>query len=252
MKTRSIIFLMLAFVGCFTACKKQETYVVHTPEETASKIYLTESFIRFAGNFMQDFYQLSTYVNTPDIRSNRNTFLSGVQAAGDNETALQQQFAKHGLQFDQWANLKNKIDNDWLQLFLQLPELQQYSDTEILSIVKEGIRLGISSEDSRWKQMKIHPVTTWSTNNITTLQMGGNATRSLAIDAGEIWNCLKDAIGVGSAGVLGIGALKKLASEGMQAIVIAGTRILAKYAGWIGLSIMAIDFGVCISQEMAD
>ena len=252
MKTRSIIFLLLAFAGCFTACKKQETYVVHTPEETASKIYLTESFIRFAGNFMQDFYQLSTYLNTSDIRSNRNTFLSGIQVAGENETALQQHFAKYALHFDQWAMLKNKVDNDWLQLFLQLPELQQYSDSDILAIVKEGIRLGLSSEDSRWKQMKIQPVTVWNSSTVTSLKVGGNATRTLAIDAAEIWGCLKDAIGVGSAGVLGIGALKKLASEGMQAIVMAGTRILAKYAGWIGLSIMAIDFGVCISQEMAD
>lgn len=252
MKTRSIFFLLVAVVGIFTACKKQETFVVHAPQETASKIYLTESFIRFAGNFMQDFYQLSTYLNTSDIRKNRNTFLSGIQAAGDNETALQQHFAAHALQFDQWATLKNKVDNDWLQLFLQLPELQQYSDADILTIVKEGIRLGMSSEDARWKQMKIQPLTAWGTGSVTTLQNGRNTTRSMSIDAGEIWNCLKDAIGVGSASVLGIGALKKLASEGMQAIVMAGTRILAKYAGWIGLSIMAIDFSVCIYQEMAD
>ncbi|MBU3744748.1 MAG: hypothetical protein FGM61_09445 [Sediminibacterium sp.] len=252
MKTRSIIFLLLAFVGCFTACKKQETYVIHSPQETAAKIYLTESFVRFAGNFMQDFYQLSTYLNSSNIRSNRNTFLSGIQEAGVNETALQQHFVQYALQFDQWVNLKNKVDNDWLQLFLQLPELQQYSDSDILAIVKEGIGLGMSSEDSRWKKMKAQPVTAWSSANVTTLQVGGNATRSLAIDAGEIWECLKDAIGVGSASVLGIGALKKLASEGMQAIVATGTRILAKYAGWIGLTIMAIDFGVCISQEMAD
>ena len=252
MKTRSIIFLLLASVGCFTACKKQDTYVVHPPQETASKIYLTESFIRFAGNFMQDFYQLSSYLNTAEIRAHRNLFLSGIQAAGNNEAALQQHFAAHALDFDQWANLKNKVDNDWLQLFLQLPELQQYSDQDILAIVTEGIRLGMSSEDARWKQMKIKPITPWSSANVTSLQMGGNATRSLAIDAGEIWECLKDAIGVGSASIIGIGALKKLASEGMQAIVMTGTRILAKYAGWIGLSIMVIDFSVCVSQEMAD
>ncbi|MEI8109524.1 MAG: hypothetical protein WCH59_00930 [Chitinophagia bacterium] len=252
MKNYRIIFLLLAFVGCFTACKKQETNIIHLPQETASKIYLTESFIRFAGSFMQDFYQLSSYLNTAEIRANRNKFLSGVQVAGENEAALQQHFAAYALQFDQWSEMKNKVDNDWLQLFLQLPELQQYSDSEILTIVKEGINLGISSDDSRWKKLKTQPITAYGSGRLGTLQNGDNNVHTLGIDVGEIWNCLKDAIGVGSASIIGIGALKKLASEGMQAIVMAGTRIMAKYAGWIGLSIMAIDFGVCISHEMAD
>lgn len=252
MKKHRILFLLLAFVGSFSACKKQETNLIHSPQETASKIYLTDSFIRFAGNFMQDFYQLSSYLNTAEVRANRDKFLYGVQVAGNSEAALQQHFAAYALQFDQWAAIKNKVDNDWLQLFIQLPELQQFSDTEIVSIVKEAIGLGMSSEDARWKQLKSQPITPWGTGKLGTLQNGGNSKRTMGIDVGEIWNCLKDAVGIGAASIIGIGALKKLASEGMQAIVTAGTRILAKYAGWIGLSIMAIDFSVCIYQEMAD
>jgi hypothetical protein len=51
---------------------------------------------------------------------------------------------------------------------------------------------------------------------------------------------------------LGIAGLKKLAGQGIQAIVLAGSKFLAKYAGWIGLAVMAVDFSTCIYGQMAD
>ena len=226
--------------------------MVHTPKEEAARLYLTESFIRFSGNFLQDFYQVSQYINVPSIRQNRAGFLAGIQQAGSDDQALEQHFASYALSFEEWVTRKNKVDNDWLQLFLQLPELQRYNEQDIIAIVKEGLRLGIGSEDSRWQEIKNRQFPRIHIGNVASLSSGALQTKSLSIDATEIWDCLKDAVGVGSASILGIAGLKKLAGQGIQAIVLAGSKFLAKYAGWIGLAITVLDFSSCIYGEMAD
>jgi hypothetical protein len=252
MKTKISFFLVLISIGIFTGCKKQDAPFVHTPKEEAARLYLTESFIRFSGNFLQDFYQASQYINVPSIRQNRAGFLAGIQQAGSDEKSLEQHFASYSLSFEEWVTRKNKVDNDWLQLFLQLPELQRYNEQEIIAIVKEGLQLGIGSEDSRWQELKNRQYPRIHIGNVASLSSGPLQTKSLSIDATEIWDCLKDAVGVGSASILGIAGLKKLAGQGIQAIVLAGSKFLAKYAGWIGLAVTVLDFSSCIYGEMAD
>ena len=252
MKTKIIFFLVLISMGIFTGCKKQDASLVHTPQEEAARIYLTESFIRFSGNFLQDFYQVTQYINVPSIRQNRAGFLAGIQQAGSDDQALEQHFASYALSFEEWILRKNKVDNDWLQLFHQLPELRRYNEQDLLAIVKEGIQLGIGSEDTRWKELKSGQYQEVGAGKIISLVSGAPSQKVSKVDAAEIWNCLKDAIGLGSASVLGIAGLNKLAGQGLQAIVTAGSKLLAKYAGWIGLAVMAIDFSVCISEAMSD
>ncbi len=252
MKTKIFFFLVLISMGIFTGCKKQDTPIVHTPQEEAARLYLTESFIRFSGNFLQDFYEVSQYINVPGIRNNRAGFIAGIQQAGSDDQALEQHFASYALSFEEWISRKNKVDNDWLQLFHQLPELRSYNEQDVLAIVKEGIRLGIASEDARWQALKSKQFQIIGTGKVVTLGAGTNSPKVMRVDASEIWNCLKDAIGVGSASVLGIAGLNKLAGQGLQAIVTAGSKLLAKYAGWIGVAVMVIDFSVCISDAMGD
>jgi len=252
MKTTISFFLVLFSIGIFTGCKKQDAPMVHSPQEEAARLYLTESFIRFSGNFLHDFYQVSQYINVPGIRKDRASFLAGIQQAGSDAQALEQHFASYALSFEEWVTRKNKVDNDWLQLFLQLPELQRYNEQDIIAIVKEGLRLGIGSEDSRWQEIKNRQFQRIHIGNVASLSSGALQTKSLSIDATEIWECLKDAVGVGSASILGIAGLKKLAGQGIQAIVLAGSKILAKYAGWIGLAVTVLDFSSCIYGEMAD
>jgi hypothetical protein len=252
MKTKIFFFLVLISMGIFTGCKKQDTPIVHTPQEDAARLYLTESFIRFSGNFLQDFYEVSQYINVPGIRNNRADFIAGIQQAGSDDQALEQHFASYALSFDEWISRKNKVDNDWLQLFHQLPELRRYNEQDVLAIVKEGIRLGIASEDARWQALKSKQFQIIGTGKVVALGAGTNSPKVMRVDVSEIWNCLKDAIGVGSASVLGIAGLNKLAGQGLQAIVTAGSKLLAKYAGWIGVAVMVIDFSVCISDAMGD
>ncbi|MEI6584252.1 MAG: hypothetical protein WCO43_11730 [Chitinophagia bacterium] len=252
MKTKIFFFLVLISMGIFTGCKKQDTPIGHTPQEEAARLYLTESFIRFSGNFLQDFYEVSQYINVPGIRNNRADFIAGIQQAGSDDQALEQHFASYALSFDEWIARKNKVDNDWLQLFHQLPELRRYNEQDVLAIVKEGIRLGIASEDARWQALKSKQFQIIGTGKVVALGAGTNSPKVMRVDASEIWNCLKDAIGVGSASVLGIAGLNKLAGQGLQAIVTAGSKLLAKYAGWIGVAVMVIDFSVCISDAMGD
>jgi len=138
MKTKIFFFLVLISMGIFTGCKKQDTPIVHTPQEEAARLYLTESFIRFSGNFLQDFYQVSQYINVPGIRNNRAGFIAGIQQAGSDDQALEQHFASYALSFDEWISRKNKVDNDWLQLFHQLPELRHHK-------LREGCGAGFRS-----------------------------------------------------------------------------------------------------------
>jgi hypothetical protein len=252
MKTTIRFFFVLISIGIFTGCKKQDAPMVHSPLEEAARLYLTESFIRFSGNFLQDFYQVSQYINVPRIRQNRAGFLAGIQQAGSDDQALEQHFGTYALSFEEWILRKNKVDNDWLQLFNQLPELRQYNEQDLLAIVKEGIQLGIGSEDTRWKELKSQQYQQIGAGNVISLGPGAPSQKVPKVDAAEIWDCLKDAIGVGSASVLGIAALNKLAGQGLQAIVVTGSKLLAKYAGWIGLAVMVIDFSVCISESMED
>ncbi len=252
MKHQIVLIVALMSVGIFTGCKKQESAIMHTPQEKAAQLYMTESFIRFAGNFVQDFYQVAAYLQVPAVRQNRTGFLSALHQSGSDEQALQQNFAAYGLSFDEWVAKKNKLDNDWLQLFLQLPELHRYSEQEVITLVMEGIRLGIESEDNRWQEIKNRQLQRISTGSTGSLSTRASQTKSLVLDVTEVWGCLKDAVGVGSASILGIAGIQKLAGQGIQAIVLAGSKFLAKYAGWIGLAVMVFDFSSCIYGEMND
>jgi hypothetical protein len=84
------------------------------------------------------------------------------------------------------------------------------------------------------------------------MRVGGDTNIPMVLDGIEVWDCLKDAVGLGAASVLGIAGLKKLAGQGVQSIVISLSRFLARYAGWIGLGIMVIDFSACLYHEYLD
>jgi hypothetical protein len=252
MKKLWIALTVMMATALFYACKKQDTYVRHTPDEMAAKLYLNESFIQFSGQFIGDFFQFTNYLREPARLANRKSFLTALQKAADNETSLEDHLQQYGLSLDEWLQRKNKIDNDLLQLFLQLPELRTYADEEIMQIIKSGIQLGMNSEDRRWEQIRQQSVNIPRVGRIASMNSGGDTNAPMVLDGYEVWDCLKDAVGLGAASVLGIAGLKKLAGQGVQTIVISLSRFLAKYAGWIGLGIMVLDFSACLYHEYQD
>jgi hypothetical protein len=252
MKKMAIALTIVMTTALIYACKKQDAYVRHSPDEMASKLYLTKSFIQFSEKFIQDFHQFASYLREPAQQKNRAVFLTSFREAEKNESPLENLLQQHNLSMDEWMTRKNKLDNDFLQLFLQLPELRTYSDDEILQIIREGIQLGMRSQDDRWKEIRQQKLTKSSLLTVGILHTGAEQNMPMVIDGKEVWDCLKDAVGLGAASVLGIGALKKLASQGVHSIVVSLTKFLAKNAGWIGLGIMVIDFSTCLYHENQD
>ena len=100
----------------FYACKKQDAYVRHTTDEMAAKLYLTESFIRFSGNFITDFYLFADYLRVPAKQNDRSAFLTVLKDAAADETALENHLVRYHLSLDEWINRKNKLDNDLLRV----------------------------------------------------------------------------------------------------------------------------------------
>ncbi len=252
MKKLWIALTVMMATALFYACKKQDSYVRHSPDEMAAKLYLNESFIQFSGQFIGDFFQFTDYLREPARQANRKPFLTALQKAADNEMTLEEHLREYGLSLDEWLLRKNKIDNDLLQLFLQLPELRTYGDEEIMQIIKSGIQLGMNSQDRRWEQIRRQSVNVPRVARIASMSTASSSTVPMILDSYEVWDCLKDAVGLGAATVLGIGGLKKLAGQGVQSIVISLSRFLARYAGWIGLGVMVLDFSNCLYHEYQD
>ena len=61
--------------------------------------------------------------------------------------------------------------------------------------------------------------------------------------ADEVWNCAKQAVGIGAAGSLGTFALTK---AGIKILTETITKIVVKNLGWVGVAITVADFSFCM------
>jgi len=252
MKKVWIALTVLMFTALIYSCKKQDTAAPQSPQDLAAQLYQKDNFIHFSANFLRDFYEFTDYLREPAKQKNRPVFMAALKQAATDESALDLHLQQYGLSLDEWIVKKNKLDNDFLQLFLQVPELKSFSDDEIMHIIKEAIQLGMNSNDQRWDEVRNISLAVRSHAAVGVMQSGGTTTVPMVIDGIEIWDCLKDAVGLGAASIVGIGALKKLASEGIHKIVVSLSKFLAKHAGWFGLGIMLIDFSMCLYHEYQD
>jgi hypothetical protein len=252
MKKVWIALTVLMFTALIYSCKKQDAPIPQSPQEMAAQLYQNDNFIHFSANFLKDFYHFTDYLREPAQQKNRSVFMAVLKEAAADEHALDRHLQQYGLSLDEWVVKKNKLDNDFLQLFLQVPELRRYSDDEVMQIIKESIQLGINSRDQRWDEVKKISVAVRSHATVGVMQSGGTGNVPMVLDGFEVWDCLKEAVGLGAASVLGIGMLKKLAGQGVQAIIVSLSKFLAKYAGWIGLGIMVADFSFCLYHEYQD
>ena len=251
MKYKSILFAVFSAVLIFTACEKNVSDSKPSTKELAASIYSTPSFINFTKAFVLDFKNYADYYRVPSIFNNVASWKSGLQEAADNESVIEKVYARFGLSFEEAISRKNKVDNDLLGLFNQNKILLTYSETEVWEIIKEAINLGYASSLPEWKELKSIEANAGSLV-VRTNAIGSAQYRVNKLDGGEVWHCLKDAAGFGTASLIGIGALQRLAADGIQQAVITVSKFLAKRAGWIGLAIMTIDFANCLYAEAQD
>lgn len=68
----------------------------------------------------------------------------------------------------------------------------------------------------------------------------------------EIWGCVKSSVTAGVGSLITIGTLQGLRKVGIKVLAKAFSKLLAKFAGPIGVAIMVADFGFCLYGESND
>ncbi|MEO8173526.1 MAG: hypothetical protein ABI581_10600 [Sediminibacterium sp.] len=251
----STAILLIAFT--FYSCKKDAATNIITEEQAVQELLQTESFADFSKSFIPDVTNLMRYHRSIKVQDKAG-FLNQVSMANDDEPSLINTYRSFSLDYEAAMELKNKIDNDLLRLFNKNKFLLGFTENQTRSILLTSLEAAMRSEDPKWKQVKldINDQLKAAPNRIAlqsirlNLVDPGTGTPDLSWD--EVWDCLKSAVGFGTAGVLGIAALQKLAQEGVQEVIIKLSKFLAKRAGWFGLAIMIIDFSSCLYKESND
>lgn len=248
------VFIVLSYV--VVSCTKNTTEAM-TEEQAVENLTTTQSFHDFSKAFIPDLMTLVNYHRSDIAKNQRANFIRQLEIAGDDETKIPVVYEQFGLQFDNAIMLKNKVDNDILALLNQNRFLLQFDETQTKRILLKAMEKGLGSTGFEWQRTKEAISNRLGrTTPIEQIpifpQTNGIAVNKADLTLDEVWNCLKDAVGVGSAGVLGIAGLTKLAKDGVQEVVIATSKWLAKKAGWIGAAITLIEFGDCIYSEAID
>lgn len=238
MKTFSRITLGALFfaMSLMTACKKnEETVIKPSTSDMAQRLYLQKDFIDFAGSFAKNFKYLADYYQTPAVLHDKQNFIESVKLAGDNIELLESTHSKYGLSLDEINTRKILLDNNILQLYNAQPALLNYSGEEFWSIIKQSITLLKRSQSSNL------------------IQSNDSGIKNMAITIDEVWDCLKDAVGIGAGSMLGIAGLHALAQKkGIQQVVVKFAALMARNMGYIGLAITVFDFSSCMYKESHD
>lgn len=230
-------FLMMILIfGSFAACKKNEAPPVRlSTSEMAQRLYSHKDFIDFAESYAKNFKYLADYYQMPSLLQNKKIFIQTLTSAGDNINLIESAHAKYGLSLNEINIRKTLLDNCILQLYNVQPELLNYSEEEFWSIIKQSVTM--------MKQ-------TASSNLIRSNDSG---VKNMAISIDEVWDCLKESVGLGAASMLGIAGLHALAQKkGIQQVVVKFAAIMARNLGYIGLAITVFDFSSCMYKESMD
>ena len=251
---------ILLSVVILYSCKKNDNAPL-SEDQAAANLVKSENFIEFSTHFIPDYVSMASYHRQLKLQGNDRAFINMLTAAGNDETKISDAYSRFSLDYEAVMVLKNHVDNDILTLFHQNPFLLNFNEAAVGRILVKALESGLFSNDPKW--LDARQVMNLSLKNISPAKIAGiskttNAVRlnfAMApseLTGDEIWGCVKEAVGIGGASVLGIGALQKLAQEGIQAAVVTLSKWLAKRAGWIGAAIMLIDFADCVYKEAND
>lgn len=237
---------------------KPDYQVVVTEEAAVQKLIASETFLDFSTHFIPDFINLMEYHRSEKIRNQKNTFLQQIRNSNNEEVNLSNIYNAYSLSYEHAIVLKNKIDNDLLKLFNTNTYLLNFDEIITQRIILNALNTGLKSDDPKWKESKkeLNQIIHFKThkNFITYSTTGNKLAPDLALDltVDEVWECLQGALGLGSASILSVAGLQKLAKQGIQEIVLTASKFLAKNIGWIGAAITLLDFGSCIYSETID
>lgn len=238
MKTYSRITLGALFfaMSMMMACKKNEHSAVKlSTSEMAQKLYVKKDFIIFTSSFAQNFKHLSDFYRTSAVKNQPERFIQTLRNASNDVSLIEAAHAEFGLSLKDLNIRKSMLDNDIVGLYEAEPELFNYDQEEFWSIIFESVQL--------LKQA----------NEIRSIRSFNDNISSTAITGDEIWDCIKEAVGLGAGSMLGIAGLHALAQrKGIQQAVVKFAALMARNMGYIGLAITVIDFSSCMYKESKD
>lgn len=257
MNKSMILFCLLILSSIFFfACKKKIAEPI-TEEQAIENLTVSTDLQDFSKRFIPDLLILANYHRQVKDRGGRVSFINELKLTNGEENKIASVYEKFSLSYEDAMQLKNRVDNDLLRLFHQIPFLLQFDEAGIKRILLHSLQNGLHSTDASWIKTKEEINQKISLANVSSLPQGNRQTNGvrvnkLGITIDEIWECLKDAAGFGSGGILGIAGLSRLAKDGIQEAVIGASKWLAKRAGWIGAAIALVDFSSCLYHESID
>lgn len=255
-KIIAVTFVAITGAIVFYSCTKN-TKEAPTEEQAVAALVASDQFIDFSKRFVADFAALMQYHRSPQLMQNKTAFIAQAREAGTDLSKLPAIYQNAGLDFDQALALRNRIDNDVLSVFNQHPQLLRFNEEQQQRIILRAMDEGLHSSDPKWVEAKSQLALQLNaqTQQLPRSMDGIRARtdiKAVSLSVDEVWGCLKSAVGFGTAGILGVSALAKLAQEGVQAAVISVSKWIAARAGWFGIAIAAIDFGICVYHEAND
>lgn len=198
-----------------------------------------ESLRLFAKNFIVHMYQ---YGHSYNNLSNRESFLNILNENNhtEDENLLKEIYASHGLDFEFCMDKINLIHNDIELLQNANPELinENISEQDMWRNIINAIDVGFSSNLPEWEIVK---------NEIE--ENLANECSCPGLTGQEVWDCLKNAVGLSLGAGLTVGAG---AFYSASTIIKHVSKMLVRSFGWWGAALFIVDFTVCINEELHD
>ncbi len=237
----SLILLFTFFIFSCSNENEQNDNTLNS-KQLSEKLSKNSEFISFANNYVKSFINYSNYqrnilnnnnyYRNSDVTSNNSgNFLTDISNESLTINEVEQVHLNYSLDFNKVVDFKNLMDNSLYSFCIHNPEvLEVSSQQEFEQIILDA--MDIAYLDG-----------TLVIDYILISETNSNLT------ADEIWNCVKQAAGIGFLSYLSIKGLK---AAGSTIITKAFTKFISKFAGPIGTAIMVADFGFCLYGESQD
>ena len=211
----------LLFISCSVlfaaiilfACKKNTADVsateIITEENAVNKLNNAESFTVFSNQFIPDLSAFLVYHKAIKANKLENIFADQIRNANDEDNKLADAYQAVSLNYETAISLKNKIDNAMLHLLNEKKCLLKFDEESVRRIIFNTLEMRMNSTDPSLQIAKDQIVAKIPVANTSNRIINGTFTTNyMALSLYEVWGCVKEAIGVGSASILGIAGLQ--------------------------------------------
>jgi hypothetical protein len=189
-------------------------------------------FKQFVYDFAERFKLWADLYKFPEMK-NKEEFFQQLESCDQEIESANEVYASFHIDFEEAMTRQNDVHNALLTVLNDFPELQEVDEETAWKTIVEAGDIVVKDPENEMYEQKVMPP-----------GEGGTLVNEITLE--ELWECLKKAVGLGVGTLISIGALQKLAQEGIQKAIVAATKIIAKRAGWIGAAIALAEFAICL------